>query len=71
MGPIFAYLPLLVIPVLLAFVIRKRIQGVGAFILIVGISSLLMSSVVIINVVIYNWYLEEQIAPLDRDGDGI
>ncbi len=56
---------------LVAFVIRKRTGGIRAFFLVVGISAFVMSSAVIAQVAIYNGYLEEQIAALDRDGDGI
>lgn len=64
------YIPHLLIPIFVSFVIRKRLQGVKGFFLVVAISSVIMSTITIAQVVIYNWNLEQKIAPLDRNGDG-
>jgi hypothetical protein len=62
---------LLSVPIVVCFGIRKRLQGVKGFALAVVISAALMSGAVIIQWVGYDWYLEQQIAPLDRNSDGV
>ncbi len=62
---------LLSVPVVICVGIRKRFQGVKGFALAVAISAALMSGVVIVQWLGYDWYLEQQIAPLDRNGDGV
>ena len=62
---------LLAVPVVVCFVIRKRFQGVQGFALAVVISAALLSGAVIVQWLSYGWYLEQQIAPLDRNGDGV
>jgi uncharacterized membrane protein len=61
---------LLLIPVATAAVVRKRFSGVAAFVAITVISSVLMSGLVVAQWWAENNYLEQQIASLDRDGDG-
>jgi hypothetical protein len=64
------YIPHLLIPILASIFVRKRARGIKGFMLVIAISSVLMSSIAIAQVVIYNWTLEQKIAPLDRNGDG-
>lgn len=62
---------LLSVPVVVCFGIRKRFRGVKGFALAFVISATLMSAAVIVRWLGYDWYLEQQIAPLDRNGDGV
>lgn len=64
------YLLLLVVPFGIAYWIRKRTTSVFGFFLIVGVSSVLMSSVVITQWLGYDLYLEHKVEMLDRNGDG-
>lgn len=61
---------LLAVPVFTCTLVRKRFRGLSGIALVVIVSSVVMSSVVIIQQLSYDWYLEQQIAPLDRNGDG-
>jgi hypothetical protein len=61
---------LLVVPFGVAYWIRKRTTSVLGFILIVGVSSVLMSSVVITQWLGYDLYLDHKVEMLDRNGDG-
>jgi hypothetical protein len=64
-------LSLLSVPVFISFIIRKRFNGVKGFVLAFVISAGLMSGTVVFQWLSYDWYLEQQIAPLDRNGDGV
>ncbi|MGF1461480.1 MAG: hypothetical protein ACFBSG_20940 [Leptolyngbyaceae cyanobacterium] len=66
----FLLLVLVLVPFITAFLVRQRFTGKVAFVGIVVVSSLMMSSLVIVQWWAYNAHLERQIAPLDRDGDG-
>lgn len=67
---IATFLALLFVPVIVCSGIRKRIRGFKGFALSFAISAALMSGAVVVQWVGYDWYLEQQIAPLDRNGDG-
>lgn len=60
----------LVIPLITTAIVRKRFSGMAAFGLIVVVSFLLMSGLIMAKWWVHHWSLEQQIAPLDRDGDG-
>ena len=62
---------LLLVPLLLCYLLRKRSKGALFFIIIVGLSAFIMSGVVIAHWAGFNWVLESKIATLDRNGDGI
>lgn len=64
------FVALLSVPVVVCFGIRKRIRGFKGFALSFVISAALMSGAVLGQWLGYSWYLEYQIAPLDRNGDG-
>jgi hypothetical protein len=67
---IATFLALLSVPVVVCIWIRKRIRGFKGFALSFAISAALMSGAIIVQWIGYDWYLEQQIAPLDRNGDG-
>ncbi|KZN14894.1 hypothetical protein [Marinomonas sp. TW1] len=62
---------LLLVPLCLSSLVRKRSKGVLAFITVVGMSAFIMSSVVIAQWAAFNWSLESKIETLDRDGNGV
>jgi hypothetical protein len=65
------FVALLSVPIFICLAIRRRFQGIKGFILAVVISTVLMSIVVIIQWLGYDWLLEQKITPLDRNGDGL
>jgi len=70
---IFQFLVLLVlllVPIFTYRLFRKYFRGLSGFVLTVVVSALIMSFVVIVRWLGYDWYLEQQIAPLDRNSDG-
>jgi len=67
---ITSFIALLGVPFVFSYSIRKRFKGVYGFCMVVGLSSILMCSVVVVQWLVSDWYLESKIAPLDRDGDG-
>jgi hypothetical protein len=64
------YISLLTVPFFIAYKFRKRIRSFTGICLVVGLSSTLMSSVVIMLWLGNDWYLDVKIAQLDRNGDG-
>lgn len=62
---------LLLVPLLLCYLLRKRSKGALAFMILVGMSAFIMSSVVIAQWAAFNWSLESKIETLDRDGNGV
>lgn len=64
------YILLLVLPVILSYVVRKKLQGVGGYFLTAIFSALLMTSTVVYTWLNFEVKLEEKVAVLDRDGDG-
>lgn len=65
-----AMLLTLVIPLITTALVRKRLSGAAAFLCIVVVSSLAIYGLIVAQWWTHNGYLEQQIAPLDRDGDG-
>ncbi len=63
-------LGLMMVPWVTMVMVRKRFSGMTAFVLVVVISFAVISSAIMAQWWIYNGYLEQQIAPLDLDGDG-
>ena len=61
---------LLLVPWATAALVRKYVAGFGAAVLTVGISVVLMTGLILALWWVDNWQLAQQIAPLDRDGDG-
>ncbi|WP_339846667.1 hypothetical protein [uncultured Halopseudomonas sp.] len=61
---------LLFVPFLLAYPIRGRFDSKRGLVLTIFLSAALMSGVVIANLAYNDWVLDQEIAVLDRDGDG-
>lgn len=73
-GPLLQFvfvIGLLSVPVMVCVAVRKRFRGIKGFAAAVIASAALMSGAVIVQWWCYDWYLERQIAPLDRNGDGL
>jgi len=64
------YIGVLAAPLFICFAVRKRTKSKIGFTLAVLFSAGLMSAVVLADWVGYDYYLEREIAPLDRDGNG-
>ncbi|NQD36872.1 hypothetical protein HPT27_07520 [Permianibacter sp. IMCC34836] len=65
------YLLLLLTPFIVLFFIKKSRNGYARLVISALLSAAFMSGVVIVNWFGYDFYLEQRIAPLDRNGDGI
>lgn len=63
-------LGLMAMPWIIMVIVRKRFSRTTAFVLVTVISFAVLSSVIITQWWLHNGYLEQQIALLDRDGDG-
>lgn len=64
------YVVLLLLPILLSVLVRKKFARLGGFLITIVLSSVLMSSTVIATWWFFDFRLEKKIAVLDRDGDG-
>ncbi len=64
------YISLLVTPLVITYKVRERFSGFAGFGISVCLSSIFMSGVVVALWLGNDWYLDIQIAELDRDGDG-
>lgn len=67
---IITFLVLLMMPLICCVFVGKRFQGFSGLAISVVAAALIMSSLVLIQWLSYDWYLEQQITPLDRNGDG-
>ena len=67
---IIIYISLLAVPFGVAYKVRERFKGGAGFCIIVVLSTVLMSSTVIALWIGNDWYLETEVAKLDRNGDG-
>ena len=67
---IIIYISLLAFPFLAAYKVRKRFKGVAGFCIVVGLSTVSMSSTVVALWLGNDWHLETEVAKLDRNGDG-
>ncbi len=61
---------LLIMPWAISALVRRYVTGFSAVVLTVGISVVLMTGLILALWWVDNWQLAQQIAPLDRDGDG-
>lgn len=59
------------IPFLVSYIIRKRYKNIFACVVAVLLSTFLMSGVSLSALMLDKMALEQEIAPLDRDGDGM
>ena len=63
-------LGLMAVPWITMVIVCKRFAGTTAFVLVTVISFAVLSNAIMAQWWIHNEYLEQQIALLDRDGDG-
>ncbi|NVK29780.1 MAG: hypothetical protein HWE20_02165 [Gammaproteobacteria bacterium] len=69
---LFSLGPFLAIPIFFVCVwVRGRKRGFVGFAMAVFLSAALISAIPILLLLIDEWHLEQEIALLDRDGDGI
>jgi hypothetical protein len=67
---IIIYISLLAMPFWASYKLRERFKGVAGFCIVVGLSTVLMSSTFIALWLGNDWYLETEVAKLDLNGDG-